>query len=53
MERFGDLPQNLVNAVVSAEDKHFFHHTGFDSLRILKAAYVDLGRAAKNRARPP
>ncbi len=42
MERFGDLPQNLVNAVISAEDKHFFHHTGFDSLRILKAAYVDL-----------
>src|ERR1700761_3998058 len=26
MKRFSDLPQNLINAVVSAEDKHFFHH---------------------------
>jgi penicillin-binding protein 1B len=49
IERFRDLPQNLVNAVVSAEDKHFFHHTGFDSLRILKAAYVDLRTGRKEQ----
>ena len=49
IERFGDLPQNLVNAVISAEDKHFFHHTGFDSLRILKAAYVDLRTGRKEQ----
>jgi penicillin-binding protein 1B len=49
MERFADLPQNLVHAVVSAEDKHFFHHTGFDSLRILKAAYVDLRTGRKEQ----
>lgn len=40
--RFSDLPALLVNAVVSAEDKRFFQHSGFDPLRVLKAAYVDL-----------
>ncbi len=49
IERFRDLPQNLVNAIISAEDKHFFHHTGFDSLRILKAAYVDLRTGRKEQ----
>jgi penicillin-binding protein 1B len=34
---------------VSAEDKHFFHHTGFDTLRILKAAYVDLRTGRKEQ----
>jgi penicillin-binding protein 1B len=36
------LPKVLVQAVVSVEDKRFFHHSGFDPLRIVKAAYVDL-----------
>jgi penicillin-binding protein 1B len=40
--RFPDIPKTLVNAVVSAEDKRFFQHSGFDPLRVLKAAYVDL-----------
>lgn len=40
--RYQDLPQLLVNAVVSVEDKRFFQHSGFDPLRVLKAAYVDL-----------
>ena len=35
--------------MISAEDKHFFHHTGFDSLRILKAAYVDLRTGRKEQ----
>jgi penicillin-binding protein 1B len=39
---FEDLPKVLVNAVVSAEDKRFFQHSGFDPLRILKSAYVDI-----------
>ena len=47
--QFADLPANLVNAVVSAEDKHFFHHTGFDGMRILKAAYVDLKDGRKEQ----
>jgi penicillin-binding protein 1B len=49
LERYSDLPQNLVHAVVSAEDKHFFHHTGFDTLRILKAAWVDLRTGRKQQ----
>ncbi len=40
--RFQDLPKVLVNAVVSVEDKRFFQHSGFDPLRVLKAAYVDV-----------
>ncbi len=47
--KFGDIPEVLVHAVVSAEDKRFFLHSGFDPLRVLKAAYVDLkeGRVAE------
>jgi penicillin-binding protein 1B len=40
--RFAEIPPVLVRAVLSAEDKHFFQHGGFDFGRILKAAYVDL-----------
>ena len=40
--KFEDLPRVLVEAVVSAEDKRFFQHGGFDPLRVLKAAYVDV-----------
>lgn len=42
MVSFRDLPPILVNAVVSVEDKRFFQHSGFDPLRILKAAWVDI-----------
>ncbi len=47
--RFADIPPALVHAVTSAEDKHFFSHSGFDLLRIMKAAYVDVkdGRKAQ------
>ena len=40
--RYGDIPQVLIQAVISAEDKRFFQHAGFDPLRVIKAAYVDL-----------
>jgi penicillin-binding protein 1B len=40
--KFQDLPKVLVDAVISAEDKRFFQHAGFDPLRVIKAAYVDL-----------
>jgi len=46
---FSDFPANLVNAVVSAEDKHFFHHGGYDGLRIMKAAYIDLKEGRKEQ----
>jgi penicillin-binding protein 1B len=39
---FDQIPLRMVQAITSAEDKRFFQHSGFDPLRILKAAYVDL-----------
>ncbi len=38
---FSDLPPVLIDAITSAEDKHFFTHGGYDPLRIAKAMYVD------------
>jgi penicillin-binding protein 1B len=40
--RYEDLPPNLVNAILSAEDKRFFEHPGFDFIRIFGAAWNDL-----------
>jgi penicillin-binding protein 1B len=45
--RFEDIPQVLVNAVLSAEDKRFFEHPGFDIVRILGAAWADVRHDAK------
>jgi penicillin-binding protein 1B len=47
--KFAGIPKVLVDAVISAEDKRFFQHAGFDPLRVIKAAYVDLkeGRIAE------
>jgi penicillin-binding protein 1B len=40
--RFNEMPTAMVNAILSAEDKRFFHHDGFDPLAILRAIWVDL-----------
>jgi len=49
MVKFADIPTVMVQAVTSAEDKRFFQHSGFDPIRIVKAAYIDLkeGRNAQ------
>jgi len=49
MVKFADIPNLLVQAVTSAEDKHFFQHNGFDPIRVLGAAYSDIkkGRRAE------
>lgn len=39
---FDGIPKVLVNAVLSAEDKRFFHHWGFDPAGILRATWVDV-----------
>jgi len=39
---FSQMPPLLVHAILSAEDKRFFHHSGIDTLRLAKAVYVDL-----------
>ena len=46
---YQDLPPNLVHAIVSAEDKHFFAHEGFDVFRIGKALYVDMREHRKEQ----
>jgi penicillin-binding protein 1B len=38
---FEAIPKVMVNALLSAEDKHFFSHWGFDPLRVVKAVYVN------------
>jgi penicillin-binding protein 1B len=40
--RFGDVPQVLVNAILSAEDKRFFSHAGFDPIRLIRTIWVDV-----------
>ncbi|MGM9834681.1 MAG: transglycosylase domain-containing protein, partial [Bacilli bacterium] len=40
-----DISPNLVNAVLTAEDKHFYEHHGFDYPRIAKALLINF----KNR----
>lgn len=41
-----DISDNLKNATISAEDKNFYKHFGFDVLRIGKALYTNM-RAGK------
>lgn len=37
-----DINYNLLNAVISIEDKNFYDHHGFDYLRIAKAMYQNI-----------
>ena len=45
--RFGDLPKDMVDAVLAAEDKRFFEHGGLDIVRVFGAALADLRRGQK------
>jgi penicillin-binding protein 1B len=49
MVQYSDMPPALVHAIVSAEDKRFFVHSGFDVLRIGKAMYVDVKQRRKEQ----
>jgi penicillin-binding protein 1B len=49
MVKFHDIPTVLVNALTSVEDKRFFQHSGFDPIRIIRAAYVDLKEGRKDQ----
>ncbi|HYA17785.1 MAG TPA: PBP1A family penicillin-binding protein [Bryobacteraceae bacterium] len=46
---YEDIPPVLRNAVLSAEDKRFFQHSGFDPVGIIRSAWVDLrtGKSAQ------
>jgi len=39
---FEDIPKVMVDAVLSAEDKHFFQHPGVDPIGLMRAVFVDL-----------
>jgi penicillin-binding protein 1B len=40
--RYEDIPKVLREAILSIEDKRFFDHPGFDPIRIIGAAWVDI-----------
>jgi len=46
--RYEDLPVQLVNAILSAEDKRYFEHGGFDFIRIAGAAWADLRHTSQH-----
>jgi penicillin-binding protein 1B len=46
---FHDIPKVLVNALLAIEDKHFFEHVGFDPMRLVKSAYIDIKSARKEQ----
>ena len=39
---YDQLPQNLVNAIIAAEDNKFYEHHGYDLLGIIRAALKNL-----------
>jgi len=47
--QYREIPKVLIDAVLSAEDKHFFHHHGFDFPRMVKAAWIDLKQGRKDQ----
>ena len=36
------ISKNVIDATISAEDKNFYKHKGFDYLRILKAMFINI-----------
>ncbi len=45
---YQDLPPTLVHAIMSAEDKRFLEHGGFDIVRIMGAAWADLRHSSNH-----
>ena len=39
---YEDIPLNMINAIISAEDKTFFQHQGFDIRGIANAFYYNI-----------
>ena len=37
-----DIDENVINSIISIEDKNFYHHKGFDLLRIIKAMIINI-----------
>jgi penicillin-binding protein 1B len=47
--RYDDIPVILREAILSAEDKRFFSHPGFDLFGILRTAWIDLKHGRKEQ----
>jgi penicillin-binding protein 1B len=45
--KYENFSKDLMKAILSAEDKRFFEHPGFDPIRILGAAWADIRRGEK------
>src|SRR5271165_5811240 len=43
------IPKRVVNALLSAEDKNFYHHRGIDIISMVRAAITNVGRLHSNR----
>jgi penicillin-binding protein 1A len=43
------MPKRIVDAFLSAEDRNFYGHQGFDPASILRAAITNIGRLRENR----
>ena len=44
---YQEFPATLLNAILTAEDKRFFEHPGFDPVRIMGAAVADIRSGEK------
>jgi len=45
----GEVPPQLKNAIISAEDERFYEHAGIDYLGVLRAAYTNLAAGGRSR----
>ena len=45
---YESLDEDIINATIAIEDRHFFNHQGFDYLRIAKAMYNNIKSGSKN-----
>lgn len=45
--QFKDLPKDMVNAVLAAEDKRFYDHGALDLIRVMGAAVRDVSKGQK------
>jgi len=43
--QYKELPKHLINAVVSIEDRRFFHHGGVDLRAVIRAIWNDLNQS--------
>ncbi len=47
---YNDIPKNMINAIISAEDKTFFQHQGFDIKGIVNAFIINFKNIYSNNS---